>query len=175
MVSCFLVFVFPTSWLLCSLPFFFLSASKTRYPQPPWGPVIESSEGRTECQSLIKNATENTYIIQITLMPLVCQHQNDPENKLLLKDFTGNVEQVMERKRKSPVLNHVLNSLTLGEMKIRGTDLAWRLLFDQRWHDILLTSSPCYGRREKSALLRFNGFHLYRVGVTTSNILKILA
>ncbi len=81
------------------------------------------------------------------------------------------------KKRKSPVLNHVLNSLTSGEMKIRGTDLAkaWRLLFDQRWHDILLTSSPCYGSRGKSALLRFNGFHLYRVGVTTSNIPEILA
>lgn len=82
---------------------------------------------------------------------------------------------------KSLVLNHVLNSLTSGEMKIRGTDLAKArlLLFDQRWHDILLTSSPCYGRRdgerEKSALLHFNGFHLYRLGVTTSNILEIMA
>lgn len=67
----------------------------------------------------------------------------------------------------------MLKSLTSGVMKIRGTDLAkaWRLLFDQRWHDILLTSSPCCGGREKLALLRFNVFHLYRVGVTTSNIL----
>lgn len=31
---------------------------------------------------------------------------------------------------------------------------------------------PCCGGREKSALLHFSGFHLCRVGVTASNILK---
>lgn len=84
--------------------------------------------------------------------------QKISRNKLLFKDFTGNVEQAgEEKKERSPVFNPVLNSLTSGEMKIRGTDLAkaLRLLFDQSWYDILLTSSPCYSRREKSALPRF--------------------
>lgn len=86
-------------------------------------------------------------------MPLVCQYKNDPEISCYLR-----ISQVMlskskeeKKRRKSLVLNHVINSSTSGEMKIRGTDLAkaWHLLFDQRWHDILLTSSPCYGREEK--------------------------
>lgn len=33
-------------------------------------------------------------------------------------------------------------------------------------------SQPCCGGREKSALLHFSGFHLCRVGVTASNVLK---
>lgn len=54
-------------------------------------------------------------------------------NELLFKDFTGDVEQVggrrEEKKKRSPVLNRMLNSLTSGEITIRGTDLAeaWRL------------------------------------------------
>lgn len=34
---------------------------------------------------------------------------------------------------------------------------------------------PCCGGRDKSALLHFSGFHLCRVGVTASNILKACA
>lgn len=60
--------------------------------------------------------------------------QKLPRNELLFKDFTGDVEQVGGRKgkkKRSPVLNRMLNSLTSGEIKIRGTDLAeaWRFLF----------------------------------------------
>lgn len=112
------------------------------------------------------------------LMPLVCRHKYDPEISCYLR-----ISQVMLSKagEKSLVLNHLLNSLTSGKMKISGSDLAKDrlLLFDQRWHDILLTSSPCYARREgareKNPPSPFNGFHLYRLGVTTSNILEILA
>lgn len=124
------------------------------------------------------------YYSDYILMPLLCQHKNCPEMSCYLR-----ISQVMlsksvgerGKKKRSPVLNRMLNSLTSGEIKIRGTDLAeaWRFvfffLFNQRRYDTLLTSSPCYGRREKSALLRFSVFHLYRVGVTTSNILEILA
>lgn len=105
---------------------------KEQVSTTPWGPVIESAEGRTECRNLIKNATENTYIIQIyILMPLLCQHKNCPEMSCYLR-----ISQVMlsksageEKKKRSPVLNRMLNSLTSGEIKIRGTDLAeaWRL------------------------------------------------
>lgn len=79
------------------------------------------------------------------LMPLVCRHKYDPKINCYLR-----ISQVMLRKsrwceKKNPALNHILNVLTSGEMKIRGTGLAkaWQLLFEQRWHDILLTSSPC--------------------------------
>ena len=79
-----------------------------------------------------------------------------------------------EEKKRNPCIKF----FNFREMKIRETVLATarRRLFDQRWHDTLLTGSPCYGGGgKKPALLRFNGFHLYRLGVTTSNILEILA
>lgn len=50
---------------LCSFPLLLSECFKEQVSTAPWGPVIESSEGRTDCQSPIKNATENTYIIQI--------------------------------------------------------------------------------------------------------------
>lgn len=71
-----------------------------------------------------------------------------------------------------PVLNHVLNSLTPEAMKIR-TDLA------KGWYEMVRHTSdtllPCCGGEEKSSLLHFNGSRLYRVGVTTSNILPMKA
>lgn len=60
---------------------------------------------------------EYIYYSDYILMPLVCQHKNDPEISYL------RISQVMlsksggeKKKRKSPVLNHVLNSLTSGEI-----------------------------------------------------------
>lgn len=155
---------------------------KEQVSTTPWGPVIESAEGRTECRNLIKNATENTYIIQIyILMPLLCQHKNCPEmscylriSQVMLSKSAG--EEKKRRKKESCIKPYVKFINFRGDKNQRdwsGRGLA-SFLFDQRRHDTLLTSSPCYGRREKSALLRFKGFHLYRVGVTTSNILEIL-
>lgn len=57
-------FPHPDSPLLS--PLLLSACFKEQVSTTPWGPVIECSEGRTGCQSLIKNATENTYIIQIT-------------------------------------------------------------------------------------------------------------
>ena len=56
-------FAHPDSPLLS--PLLLSECFKVQVSTDPWGPVIESSDGRTECHNLIKNATENTYIIPI--------------------------------------------------------------------------------------------------------------
>lgn len=86
-------------------------------------------------------------------------------NKLLLKDFTGKVEW---RGKKDFCIEPCVKFI-----KLRRNDNKKKkgLSIDQTWHGL-----PCYGRNGKSALLCFNGFQLYRLGVTTSNIImEILA
>lgn len=78
-------------------------------------------------------------------------------------------------KKDSDVLNHVLNSSNSGQMKIRGTDLAEAspLWPEMAWHTSDKLTMLWW--EKTSSLLHFNGFHLYRVGVTASNTTKAFA
>lgn len=124
--------IFPTSWLssaLSSSSFWVHQRAGIHNPLGHSDWKLRTTEwvpkSYKECNR------EYIYYSDYILMLLVCQHKNDPEISYL------RISQVMLsksgwKKRKGPVLNHVLNSLTSGEMTIRGTDLAkaWRLLFD---------------------------------------------
>lgn len=115
-----------------------------------------------------KECNKSIHIIKDNMLMLpVCRHKYDPKVSSYLK-----IAQIITRKLRCGVGSPVLNSLTHGQIKIWEFDLtkAWIFLFDQE-----MSCHECYGRREKSALLRFNGFHLCGLGVTTSKILEILA
>lgn len=67
------VFFSLTSWLcsaLSLLPLLSSECIKEQVSTAPWGPVTESSDERTRCQYLIKNATENTYVIKSLMLTL---------------------------------------------------------------------------------------------------------
>lgn len=110
-----------------------------------------------------------TYIIKDNMLMLpVCRHKYDPK----VSSYLRTAQIISANWWAGWAGSPVLNSLTHGQIKIWEFDFtkAWIFLFDQE-----MTCHECYSRREKSALLRFNGFHLYGLGVTTSKILEILA
>lgn len=174
-------FFFPTSWLSSALfpsSFWLLQRAGIHNPL---GPSDWKCRRKDRVPKSYKECNRKyIYYSDLHSNAAALSTQKLSRNELLFKDFTGDVEQVggrRKKKKESCIKPYVKFINFRGDKNQRdwsGRGLA-SFLFDQRRHDTLLTSSPCYGRREKSALLRFKGFHLYRVGVTTSNILEILA